>query len=419
METAPSNTPSETAPVPAELPSAAPLIGLRGIIARHIRHWPSEARPTLRPAIVPPTMSPATQFLVRLIPWALGLSFFASFFWDFDGLTIAYTGTALQLLADGQPALTWSLQWLGLPNVDQRILELEDLMLIMSTSGLIGFFTNWLAIAMLFRPRDRHPIFGQGVIPSQRESIIVRLATAIDGELIGPDVIKKGIRDSGVVPNFLSQAQQALRGLLDDAEFRAEIRAVIRAYVEESLSSEDFRTEIAEFTFRRLEKHFDSGVGGMAVKAVLQLAEGPLRSAVDRAIREMPHGLDIVLNKLDGMLDAVPDRLAAQRDEIEEWATGAAQSFVGNLDVYGMLVNQMEGFDERRLEDLIKYSSNDQLNYIKYLGGVLGFVGGLVIFAPKLALPALTMLVLLLVGIDLLIIRVSRRRERRRDAAAS
>ena len=154
------------------------------------------------------------------------------------------------------------------------------------------------------------------------------------------------------------------------------------------------------------------------MKAMLQFAEGPLRSAVDRAIREMPQGLGLVLKKLDLMLDALPDKLSARSDAIEEWATGAAQSFVGNLDVYTMLVSRMQSFDEDRLEDLIKYSSNDQLNYIKYLGGVLGFIGGLVIFNRWLALPALAALVLVLVGIDFLIIRVSRRREHRLNAAA-
>ena len=53
-----------------------------------------------------------------------------------------------------------------------------------------------------------------------------------------------------------------------------------------------------------------------------------------------------------------------------------------------MSVENMQRNDERQLEDLIKNSSNEQINYIKYLGGVLGFFGGLVIWAP---LPALVL----------------------------
>ncbi len=385
--------------------------GLRDIVARHLLHWPAKPAAKRHRDIAPPTMSAATRLLARLIPWGLGLTFLVSFFWDFDGLALDWTGLSLRLLQDDQAVLTWNLAWLPLP-VRTAVLPLEGLLLVLSSSGLIGFFTNWLAIALLFRPRGPRPVFGQGVIPAQRESIIVRLATAIDAELIGPEVIKRGIRDSNLVPSFLVQAQVALRGLLDDDDFRTEIRRVIRDYVEETLSSDELRREIADFTLARLEQHFDRGVGAIAMKTLLQLTRSQLRAAVDRAIREMPQGLDIVLDKLDRMLDSLPNRLTEHTDAIEEWTTGAVQRFAGNLDIYGMLVKQMRDFDEQRLEDLIKNSSNDQLDYIKYLGGVLGTVGGLVIFNRWLALPALALLFLLLVGVDALLLRARKMRER-------
>jgi len=46
----------------------------------------------------------------------------------------------------------------------------------------------------------------------------------------------------------------------------------------------------------------------------------------------------------------------------------------------------MGKYDEAQLEDLLKNTSNEQFNYIKYLGGVLGFFGGLVIWQPVPAL---------------------------------
>ena len=41
-----------------------------------------------------------------------------------------------------------------------------------SVAGMIGFATNWVAIKMLFWPRESRPIFGQGLIPSQRDQLI-------------------------------------------------------------------------------------------------------------------------------------------------------------------------------------------------------------------------------------------------------
>ena len=74
--------------------------------------------------------------------------------------------------------------------------------------------------------------------------------------------------------------------------------------------------------------------------------------------------------------------------------------FVENLNVYDMIISNMRQYDELKLETLIKTSSNEQLNYIKYLGGVLGFFGGLVIWNPPLALTVFGVLGLTLYGLD-------------------
>jgi hypothetical protein len=68
----------------------------------------------------------------------------------------------------------------------------------------------------------------------------------------------------------------------------------------------------------------------------------------------------------------------------------------------------MQEYDESRLEDLLKKTTNEQLNYIKYLGGVLGVVGGLVIWEPKLALGVLGVLGGFLYLLDELLFRVRR-----------
>ena len=399
---------------PAEEDAPGTLAGLWGIVRHHL-HTVRAPAPPPAPADPDalPTLSPTTRLLIRFVPWVLGFLFVLSFFWDFDGLAVVYADGALRFMVQGGETVAWHLGDLALP-WGEGVLSLEGLLLVTSSSGLIGFLTNWIAITMLFRPRTRHPIFGQGVIPAQRDSIVVQLASAVNRELISTDVIQKGIHDSGIVQEFLAEAQRALRELLTDEAFREEIRSVIHRYVHEAISSEAFRQEIADFTMRRIADNLDSAVGGRALKAVVQLGQAPLRSAVDRIVREVPSGLEIVLSKLDAALDTLPDHVASHSAGLEAWASGAVQQFVGTQDIYSMLLGRMQEFDEQRLEDLIKHSSNEQFNYIKYLGGLLGFVGGLVIFERWLALPALGALLLLLIGLDYALIGALRRRKRRR-----
>ena len=90
----------------------------------------------------------------------------------------------------------------------------------------------------------------------------------------------------------------------------------------------------------------------------------------------------IVLDEMDALLDRIPAKIEARAEDIEDLATRVVLGFVENLDVYNMVMSNMMSYDEGKLEALIKNSSNEQLNYIKYLGGALGVLGGLVIWQP-------------------------------------
>src|SRR5699024_3541870 len=102
--------------------------------------------------------------ILALFPNLLTISFIISFFWDFDGISITlYSYT----------------------------LHFDGLLKIVSVSGLIGFLTNWVAITMLFKPAQKRPILGHGLIPAQKDRIAYRLGQAVSEDLINPEIIKK------------------------------------------------------------------------------------------------------------------------------------------------------------------------------------------------------------------------------------
>jgi len=129
--------------------------------------------------------------------------------------------------------------------------------------------------------------------------------------------------------------------------------------------------------------------------------------------------LDLVLDEMDALLDKVPEKIEARAEDIEEYATRVVLGFVENLDVYDMVMSNMMAYDESRLEALIKNSSNEQLNYIKYLGGLLGAVGGLVIWQPLPALVAFGGAGAILFGMDEVLYRVRQARTALPEAPVS
>ncbi|NNE48506.1 MAG: DUF445 family protein [Rhodothermales bacterium] len=356
---------------------------LRSLISKYGRKHLPERVPETRPEPEPPRAVGAHARLLpylRLFPWLLGVAFGISFLWDFPETSVQLFGYDLAL---------------------------GGLLRIVSVSGLIGFLTNWLAITMLFNPRDRRPVFGQGLIPAQRERVIYRLAKAISEELINAEIIKQKIEESNVIPKYREMALSVSRGVIEDPDFREELKTLTTDYLNQVVASEDIRKRIVEFTVEKIEREVGQGVGGLALKVYRFLNEEDFQRRLDQAIRELPSSLDTALDEMDSLLDRLPEKIEARSEEIEEWATRLVLGFVENLDVYGMIVANMSNYDEQQLENLIKGSTNEQLNYIKYLGGVLGCIGGLVIWRPLFALAAFAMAGVALYSIDVLLLRLT------------
>ena len=132
---------------------------------------------------------------------------------------------------------------------------------------------------------------------------------------------------------------------------------------------------------------------------------------MDRALAELPQTVTPLLDRIDAALDAVPARVEAHADEIEDAATRAVLSFVEGFDVRAMIADKARTFDEAQLENLLKSTSNEQLKYIKDLGAVLGVFGGLVIWRPVEALALFVTLGLALWAADEALVRARRRRQ--------
>ena len=284
------------------------------------------------------------------------------------------------------------------------IVQLEGLLITISACGLIGFFTNWLALSMLFRPRQERPIFGQGIVPAQRVRIIHRLSLAISEELISEEVIKERIRDSGVVPRYRSRMQQFAKSLLSDTEFRSDIKALAQKYVRDMLGDPKIRRQITRLVMEKLDE-----IGGIALKAYRKLNQGKLEQQIEDSVAGLPESADFLMEELDRTLDTLPEKIAARSEEIEKWLAAAIMSFISHLNIYETVFNNMHRYDERRLESLIRNSSNDQLNYIKYLGGALGLIGGIVVFDKWLAITVLIPLFGSLILLDMLLLWVRAR----------
>ena len=187
--------------------------------------------------------------------------------------------------------------------------RIAEFLLMVGVGALIGWFTNYLAIRLLFRPYNEINlvIFKlQGLIPKRRHEIAVNIAEVIETELIS-------IREIG-----------------------------------DKLDTSSFEYDDLDDFLDRLVKE--------KIKAEL-LEKNPF--------------LKMFMN--DGILNKMRDYIKKLiLDNKEELFQLLLKSIEKNVDLKGHIIENMDNFSLREIEDIIIKISKKELKHIEILGGILG-----------------------------------------------
>lgn len=180
-------------------------------------------------------------------------------------------------------------------------------------AGLIGWFTNWLAVKMLFRPRASKRILGftfQGVIPKRRGDIAQIVGKTIESELLTHGDLQAALKKVDV--------QEVLRPILQEK---------IDLMVKEKIAS----------------------INPM----LMALLPKELLEKIKKTI------LDEILNTLPQIVDKLGD------------------SFIKSLPISELVIQNINRFDLERLEKMIVDTADKEFKFIEYLGAVVGVIIGL------------------------------------------
>lgn len=187
------------------------------------------------------------------------------------------------------------------------------LILIPIISAFIGWFTNWVAIKMLFHPKEPINILGmkiQGIFPKRQQQFAQKLGVLVATELIHFDEIAAKLKD----PEQL----QALNPTIE-----AHIDTFLRVRLKEKIP-------------------------------VVAMFIG-----------------DNTINKLkDGMMDEINVLLP---DVIDRYTQGLGEK----IDIEQMVTEKVAAFSSDKLEEILNSIMKKEFRFVEILGGVLGFIIGL------------------------------------------
>lgn len=186
---------------------------------------------------------------------------------------------------------------------------LVQFLLMVSVGILIGWFTNYLAIKLLFRPyKEMNFIFFkiQGLIPKRKNEIIENIAEVVEQELISMTDIVEKFKNSNID--------------------------------EESL-----------------DKILDKIIGEKLKNSILE--KNPLLKMFIN---------DSVIEKIK---DYVKKSILDNKEEIIEEIVKIAES---KIDFKEIMLEKMENFSLQEIENIILRVSKEELKHIELIGGILG-----------------------------------------------
>lgn len=276
--------------------------------------------------------------------------------------------------------------------------------------AVIGYFTNYLAIKMLFRPRKPWKIgswalpFTPGIIPKNRDRIAKAVANAVSESLVTHDDIKQMLMGSRVKEAFVNEVVEDLTATESTMN-----QLVTRAVGEENF--EVVKDAFADYVYQRVSNGFssldlesiisDGGAAFMKEKATgmmsLLLNESmikslsvPIANGIRDYFKEKAEELlkPVVVKEIDELGKQTAGAIVEQFGIDEEFMRGIIENIytkavdgkgdeiIAKFDIGAIVESRVSKMDMDELEALIMSVMERELKAVIRLGALLGAVIG-------------------------------------------
>jgi uncharacterized membrane protein YheB (UPF0754 family) len=292
--------------------------------------------------------------------------------------------------------------------------------------AVIGYFTNWLAIKMLFRPHEAKYIgkyrlpFTPGLIPKERARLTKKIAQTVETHLLTaevltnelasverwrlPDITLGGLLSQLGVTDLPALVKKIISDTWQNNE--AAINVAIPDYIEKLRNgladNPQIDTQLENLVRTIIDNNFNRLIGIFIDhrKIYSNIKEG-LFTYISN-----PENQTLIFSQLneyasaplDNMINKICDRVTGFRlSEAQDFLTGETNApvvkrIIGevagyvarNINVSDMIEKKIGELAVDEAENIVLSVVSRELNMITVLGGVLGFLIGLVSLLPQL-----------------------------------
>lgn len=277
--------------------------------------------------------------------------------------------------------------------------------------AVIGYFTNMIAVKMLFYPKKEIRLFGRrlpltpGVIPKGRSRLASAIGEVVEKHLLTKEDIKNHLLSEQIeqkmadtaVEKFSCNIKEEICYLTnaDDVAYeqkKSELSRVVSAQIVKAIQSSNVTETILKAVGEALKEKINTPpvkwlVNDRTLNAVMQPAKGMLDSMIDE------HGTEYIMPILETKLSEIDGgsgmdllrQLDIDEQKMRETFIGIyrkmvdrlAEGILENIHISALAEDKINAMSIDELERLVQDVMKKELNAIVNLGALIGFVLGL------------------------------------------
>ena len=271
------------------------------------------------------------------------------------------------------------------PEIYGRIVRVSRPVEAIVGPATVGFWTNYLAIKMLFHPRRKNAVW-HGLIPARRAELIETLAQGVNDNLFSGAIARRYLQESGLLQGLISRLAGAVGSLTTDSEFRRELKELMRGWLAEVVAKPEVRAAVREMTAGIVRDWTASNL----LEKPIQWSKGIwgpwVEGQVVKALGAIPGAVDDFLPQVETVLRQLPGSIVGESGPIEAAAVEIVETGLHVLDVAAIIRSQLDKMDEAELERLLTSSVDTEMTFIQTSGGLFGLIVALAVIYPVLRL---------------------------------
>ena len=259
--------------------------------------------------------------------------------------------------------------------------------------AVIGCFTNFIALKMLFRPYQEVKIFGRklpftpGMIPKRKKEVAHAIGRVINDNLLEKDdiaealtkettvaKIRAGIMDYHLNIPKAKEGQRSAGDIISDLVLKLDIKSVIAEEITNFMQEKLTGGFLAMFLNEKVIGDISDQIGELIQTYMENDGKEFIKKTIDHEIDELSDmRIEDILVKYNFDTGEVGQLIERKYKEI---VLQNYETIVDEIDIAGLVEQKICEMDMAQLEQLIFAVMKKELNAIVYLGALIGLAIG-------------------------------------------